>query len=1100
MRIVLDLQACQGSSMHRGIGRYSMALAQAMLRQGPGHDYRIVLNGHFPDSVAQLRRMLDGLLPQSHISTYELPVPLWEQERGNSWRLRAAEQLREYHLASLRPDVVHMSSLFEGLGENACGSVLHSRGEFDTAITLYDLIPLIRKQTYLTDPGVASWYYRKLQSLKNAELLLAISGHSKREAMDALQLPEQRIVNISSAVDDIFQPRATAPAAAESLRQRYGLKRPFIMYTGGIDYRKNIDGLIEAFSLLPYDLRSRYQLAVVCSVTDAARLQLRQLATRFRLAEDELVLTGFVPDDDLVTLYNLTDLFVFPSLQEGFGLPALEAMSCGAATIGSNNSSIPEVIGRADALFDPTRPNEIAALMQRALTDDGFHASLRAHGLEQAKLFSWDASARKTLDAFEEGHARRRQAASLAVAGAGSAPARRPRLAYVSPLPPERSGIADHSAELLPELARYYEIEVVLDQPALHDTWAAANFPQRTVEWFDANAGRYDRIVYHFGNSSFHRHMFPMLQRHPGVVVLHDFFLSGVVHYASAVGREPNAYGRTLYESHGYAALIHELRHGREASYYQYPCNKAVLDQASGVIVHSSYSRDLAEQWYGAGRADAWRQIPLLRVLPGRIERDAARAALGLGPDDFVMCSFGLLAITKCNDLIVEAWLNSALADDPHCHLVFVGENNIEKFGNDLARRIAGHPRIKITGFASPELYRNYLSAADAAVQLRSRSRGETSATILDCLSYRLPTIINSHGSAVEVPAEITIKLPDACTEAELSAAMERLRQDRALAARLSAGTEDYMRRVHQPAHVGVLYRAAIEHFAQHSRAARYAELRDELAAIQTAVEPGEADWMQVANCIAANEAGHQGRQLLPEADALVAGSPQHSLVRHLLATPPAGFRVEPVRRDGALRRYARATALALIGRPELVLEDGVAELKQNDIVLRWSADDADDGQALSNRGILHSTLQFDAPATLPDALAAVLPVLRPAGELLRLTGPRAGDVDAAWLPAAAGPGRAAARAALDLRQDDVLVLLTGADHASHAAVRQAWGQSALAQDGRYRLLDADPAKAPLAAADLLLAMQPEPDWPALLAGLALGVPALLAKDGGHAG
>lgn len=1091
--------------MHRGIGRYSMALAQAMLRQGPEHDYRVVLNGHFADSVAQLRRLLDGALPQSHISTYELPVPLWEHERGNGWRLRAAEQLREYHLASLRPDVVHMSSLFEGLGENACGSVLHSRGEFDTAVTLYDLIPLIRKQTYLTDAGVASWYYRKLQSLKNAELLLAISGHSKREAMDALQLPDQRIVNISSAVDDIFVPRATAPETAAALRQRYGLTRPFIMYTGGIDYRKNIDGLIEAFSLLPPELRGRYQLAVVCSITDAARLQLQALASRFRLADDELVLTGFVPDDDLVTLYNLTDLFVFPSLQEGFGLPALEAMSCGTATIGSNNSSIPEVIGRADALFDPTKPGEIAALMQRAVTDTDFHASLRAHGLEQAKLFSWDASARKTLDAFEEGHARRKQADAVAVAvSAGRAPARRPRLAYVSPLPPERSGIADHSAELLPELARYYEIELVLDQPALHDTWAAANFPQRTVAWFDANAERYDRIVYHFGNSSFHRHMFPMLQRHPGVVVLHDFFLSGVVHYASAVGGEPNAYCRTLYESHGYAALLHELEHGREASYYKYPCNKAVLDQAAGVIVHSAYSKGLAEQWYGAGRADAWRQLPLLRLLPGEIDRDAARAALGLGKDDFVMCSFGLLAITKCNDLIVEAWLASTLADDPHCHLVFVGENNIEKFGNDLAKRIAGHPRIKITGFASAELYRNYLSAADAAVQLRTRSRGETSATILDCLSYRLPTIINSHGSALEVPAEVTIKLPDACTEAELSEAMQRLRQDRALAARLSAGAEDYMRRLHQPAHVGVLYHAAIEHFAQHSRAARYAELREELAAIQTTVEPGEEDWMQVAHCIAANEAGHQGRQLLPDADGVADGTPQQALLRHLLATPPHGFRVEPLRRDGAVRRYARGAALALIGRPELVLEDGVAELKQNDIVLRWDDQERDEDLALSNRGILRATLRFEAAAAQSALFATLLPLLRPVTpqdhELLCLTGPAVGDAAAAWLPAAPGPSRAEARAALGLQADDVLVLLTGADHERHAAVRQAWQQSPLAQDRRYRLLDADPAGAPLAAADLLLALQPQPDWQALLAGLALGLPALLIQDAVHAG
>ncbi|MBV5324348.1 MAG: glycosyltransferase, partial [Rhodospirillaceae bacterium] len=102
-------------------------------------------------------------------------------------------------------------------------------------------------------------------------------------------------------------------------------------------------------------------------------------------------------DDDLVALYNLTSLFVFPSLQEGFGLPALEAMSCGVPVIGSNNSSIPEVIGRSDALFDPNRIEQISGKMQQVLEQSAFAASLAAHGLEQAKQFSWDASAQKTL-------------------------------------------------------------------------------------------------------------------------------------------------------------------------------------------------------------------------------------------------------------------------------------------------------------------------------------------------------------------------------------------------------------------------------------------------------------------------------------------------------------------------------------------------------------------------------------------------------------------------------------------------------------------------------------------------------------------------------
>ncbi|MBV5324347.1 MAG: glycosyl transferase family 1, partial [Rhodospirillaceae bacterium] len=127
--------------------------------------------------------------------------------------------------------------------------------------------------------------------------------------------------------------------------------------------------------------------------------------------------------------------------------------------------------------------------------------------------------------------------------------------------------MADQSAELLPELARYYEIELIVAQPEVDERWMLANFPVRTLEWFTANASRYERILYHFGNSSFHAHMFELVRRYPGVVVLHDFYLSGAVHYLASLKTEANAYARMLHHSHGYQALLEELRDGREASY-----------------------------------------------------------------------------------------------------------------------------------------------------------------------------------------------------------------------------------------------------------------------------------------------------------------------------------------------------------------------------------------------------------------------------------------------------------------------------------------------------------------------------------------------------
>ncbi|SEO21132.1 Glycosyltransferase involved in cell wall bisynthesis [Duganella sp. CF517] len=943
MRIVIDLQACQGSSTHRGIGRYSMALLQGMLRQAGGHELRVVYNNHFPDSVAPLRAAL-AALPPSHLTGYDLPTPIWEHQPLNSWRLRAAEQVREHYLAGLKPDVVHVSSLFEGLGEDACVSVLHGRGQFDTAVTLYDLIPLMRKETYLGDPNVANWYYRKLQSLKNAELLLAISGHSRREAMDALQLPAEQVVNISSAVDTIFVPRPLAAEAELALRQRFGLARPFLMYTGGIDYRKNIDGLIEAYALLPAPLRRQYQLAVVCSIRPEDKARLLALAARFGLDDGDVVLTGYVSDDDLVSLYNLTALFVFPSLQEGFGLPALEAMSCGVPVIGSNNSSIPEVIGRADALFDPNKVADISAKMQQVLADAGMAESLRAHGLRQARLFSWDASAKAALAGFEQLHARRADAARTLVAAAGG---RRPRLAYVSPLPPERTGVADHSAALLPELARYYDIEVVVNQADVQARWVQANFTVRSADWFDANAGRYDRVLYHFGNSGFHAHMFALLARHPGVVVLHDFYLSGAMHYLSSLAHSGDAYVRALYRSHGYGALMHEQAEGREASYYRYPCNKQVLDDATGVIVHSRYSRQLAERWYGAGQADDWHAIPLLRAVADGADRASARAALGLADDDFLVCSFGLVSVTKCNDKIVEAWLNSALAGDAKCRLVFVGENHIGPFGQALQSRIAGHANVAITGFVSPELFHTYLAAADCGVQLRSRSRGETSLTILDSLASRLPTIINAHGSAAEIPDDVVIKLPDAFTDAELSAAILRLRDDPALARELVARGVDFVGRVHHPAAVGAAFHAAIEQASRRGAQAQYRALLEALGALDTGVAPTREDRLQVAASVAANAAARGLPQLLVDIGADAEAPAARARLLRLLAEAPPGYRVEPVRRDGDAYRYARRHTLALIGRDDLAMADAVAEIGAGDALLRLDGDgDDDDGAA----------------------------------------------------------------------------------------------------------------------------------------------------------
>ena len=547
MKLVIDLQAAQSTANgNRGIGRYSLALAEAMLRNAGRHNIWIALNNSLPDTIEPLRAKFDSLLPQEHIIVWEAPTPVAEAEPANDWRRRTGEILRESFLASLEPDIVHTSSLFEGLGDNAITSVGAFASGAATAVTLYDLIPLIHSDAHLVNPTVGTWYRRKLASLRRAGLWLAISESSRREGIDWLDLPAEKVVNISAAADARFRQVRLTDTDRESLRRRYGLSRPFVMYTGGIDPRKNIEGMIDAYALLPNNIRRAHQLAIVCAAQPDAISVLKQHAGKQGLDDDELILTGFVSDDDLLGLYNICSGFCFPSIHEGFGLPALEAMQCGAPTIGSNVSSIPEVIGRADALFDPRDKSEIATRLFQLLTDVDYRKSLIEHGLRQANIFSWEECARRAWAAFEmqQNELRAKDSSFSQVALE-----KRHRLAYVSPLPPERTGIADYSAELLPELARHYDIDVIVAQSSVTDPWITANCAVRDVAWFDTNAHHYDRILYHFGNSVFHQHMFELLESHPGVVVLHDFFLSGIIAHLDVTNGKPGFWTHALFES-----------------------------------------------------------------------------------------------------------------------------------------------------------------------------------------------------------------------------------------------------------------------------------------------------------------------------------------------------------------------------------------------------------------------------------------------------------------------------------------------------------------------------------------------------------------------
>jgi FkbM family methyltransferase len=528
------------------------------------------------------------------------------------------------------------------------------------------------------------------------------------------------------------------------------------------------------------------------------------------------------------------------------------------------------------------------------------------------------------------------------------APGKRPRLAFVSPLPPERSGIADYSVALLPALARFYEIDVIVTQDRVSTPWVTEHCGVHTPDWLLENAHLFDRVLYHFGNSSYHQHMFDLLARVPGVVVLHDFFLGDIQNYLEVHAHHPDAFTRALYTSHGYGAVGERMGSEHAAKVVsKYPANLDVLQMAQGVIVHSQYSRQLARDWYGAAFPDDWSVIALLRTPELQSNRAMARQALGFKEHDFLVCSFGILGLAKLNHRLLEAWLGSHLAKDTACHLVFVGEEHDVGYGEQLRQSIAASglgERVQITGWADTETFQNYLAGADMAVQLRAFSRGETSAAVLDCMNHALPTIVNAQGAFAELPADAVWMLPENFENEQLTEALEMLWQDGGRRIELGQRARQEIERHHGPDICAQQYFEAIELSNQSAQ-----ERGNGLARAMTRLAgriPSEAECKALAQSIHEEKSGKRASgQLLVDVSAtcrndLKTGIQRvvRALVWGLVQAPPTGFRVEPVylTDDGGVwhYRYARRWTSGALGFSGEWMEDEPVDFWPDDALL----------------------------------------------------------------------------------------------------------------------------------------------------------------------
>ncbi|MFC1701033.1 glycosyltransferase family 4 protein [Patescibacteria group bacterium] len=226
---------------------------------------------------------------------------------------------------------------------------------------------------------------------KEADKIIAVSESTKNDLVGLYKINSDKIKVIYSGVGEQFKPLSLDDA----IKVKYNLPDKFILYFGTIEPRKNIIGLIKAFELLKSKRKSELKL-VLAGAMGWLYDDILKSANQSKYRKD-IILTGIVDERDKPSIYNLAELFVYPSFFEGFGFPPLEAMACGIPTIVSNNSSLPEVVGDAALMVDSDNIGEMAWLMNEILSDNILKEKLRQKGLVRAKEFSWDKCSRETL-------------------------------------------------------------------------------------------------------------------------------------------------------------------------------------------------------------------------------------------------------------------------------------------------------------------------------------------------------------------------------------------------------------------------------------------------------------------------------------------------------------------------------------------------------------------------------------------------------------------------------------------------------------------------------------------------------------------------------
>jgi glycosyltransferase involved in cell wall biosynthesis len=737
MNILVDGQTLESAELNRGIGIYFKNTLNCMVKGSYEHRWFITVSDS--SSVAHLDPWVSERLTAIVDPVF---APGFDYERTADFTTALKKTVKQYDIdVWWSPNPLMVNVLFPN---DSVGCPMY--------LTVYDLIPAVMPISDWSDV-VRKEYFGRFEIIgAKPEIYAACISQSTERDLRKYIGTTVKTKHIPAAVNrHLFY----ADEIADGINDE-----PTLLFTGGFDYRKNMDGAVRAFALAikKYTENQALQKSkfyIVCAHGEEEKNKFLNMTGKLGLT-DRVQLTGFLSDEELAAIYAKADIFFFPSLYEGFGLPLLEAMLSGTYILSANNSSLPEVCGGHALLCDAGDLEDTADKLNQAFLNAASESIAEKRARQQYALsFSWEKTAAEYLGFF------RKCMSENAVSDAE----KRMNIAIVTPWPNQETGIANYVHKLLPALVKYFDVDIFVDDYIdKKSTWVKNEWGGLyPIAELEKRNEMYDHIIYQFGNNAdYHSGIYKTALKCRGIGEVHDYYLQAFFYHAYFLKGDTETYENALelaYGAEGKEQYAGAAERNISPNEVTYPMTHVFPQICDAVIFHNHRSRMLMNE------TDNVYVVPLASFekemieSEGRLKTEALiRERIHWQEGEFLIGCFGFINKNKRPEQLLSAIKNLT---DKGCRIrvAFFGKPNYEPLKEIIAEKKLKDV-VAVTGYLDKQEYDVALSLCDLIVNLRYPSMGESSGTLCESFQYGKPVFVSDIGQYKEFPDEVCWKVP----------------------------------------------------------------------------------------------------------------------------------------------------------------------------------------------------------------------------------------------------------------------------------------------------------------------------------------------------